>query len=987
MYRTILILLAIPLVLTAQTAGVEMAWVQQYGSGLIPSQDVASAIAVDEVGNIYVTGTSEYLREMMSGGSGNFTTVKYNPDGSEAWVSHYDGTGNCLDGASALVLDATGNIYVTGTSYQSDNYDGADYATIKYNPDGTEAWVARYNGPGNGTDNANALAVDDSGNIYVTGESDGDYATIKYNPDGTQVWVTRYDGPGNSWDGASALAVDDSGNIYVTGGSWGSESRDYATIKYNPDGTEAWVARNNGPGNDRDNANALAVDDSGNVYVTGTSEGSESRDYATIKYNPDGTEVWAARYNGPENDRDEANALAVDIQGNVYIAGVSFYPDSIGHAIIKYNPDGTEAWVAHYSEPREYTYDNRANPLAVDESGNVYVSGVSEDDYATIKYNPDGTEAWVISYDGPGNGYDRAFALVLDDSGNIYVTGSSEGSESRDYATIKYNPDGLEAWVTSYDGPRGSLDKVSDMAVNGSGNVYVTGKSSPSEDYYDYYFSGDYATIKYYPDGTEAWVSRYDGPGNDYDAASAMAVDAEDNVYVTGTSEGSESRDYATIKYNPDGTEAWVTRYNGPGNSGDGANAIAVDAEDNVYVTGSSRSTESDQSDDYATIKYNPDGTEAWVARYNGLGNNRDRANSIAVDMSQNVYVTGSSARDNPWSGDYTTIKYNADGTEAWVARYSGTGDGDNAANDLVVDMSGNVYVTGGDDGDYATIKYNPDGTEAWVSRYDGPGNGFDEADALAVDANGNVYVAGRSRGLDSYEYATIKYNPDGTEVWVTRYARNDASQDYSYWHETIALALDDSGNVYVSGPTMEAYIWWDCDYTILKYNPDGTEAWLINYDGPENGNGQASALAVDDAGNVYVAGTSVYQTGTRDIDRAPVRAQYTTIKYSQPGYVVSTEPYMRSSEYRLQQNYPNPFNPITTIQYSLPEAGVVNLTIFDIRGHEIMTLLNAQKPPGNYEVQWNGLDQSGNQVSTGVYFARLQTGDYSKTIKMVYLR
>ncbi|MBC8376286.1 MAG: T9SS type A sorting domain-containing protein [FCB group bacterium] len=90
---------------------------------------------------------------------------------------------------------------------------------------------------------------------------------------------------------------------------------------------------------------------------------------------------------------------------------------------------------------------------------------------------------------------------------------------------------------------------------------------------------------------------------------------------------------------------------------------------------------------------------------------------------------------------------------------------------------------------------------------------------------------------------------------------------------------------------------------------------------------------------------------------------------------------------YVLNQNYPNPFNPITTIEYSLPEASSVNLTIFNIRGQEIMTLQEALKAPGKYDVQWNGMDQSENPVNTGVYFARLEAGEYTKTIKMLYLK
>ncbi|MGB5422521.1 MAG: hypothetical protein WBN03_10200, partial [Desulfobacterales bacterium] len=152
-------------------------------------------------------------------------------------------------------VDAAGNVYVTGESIGSSS--NADYATIKYDPGGNELWVARYNGPGNSNDQAAALVVDAAGNVYVTGKNAGeksdhsgyytDYATIKYDPDGNELWVARYSGPGNSNAKAAALAVDAAGNVYVTGGSGG----DYVTIKLTQigsDGGEGDGGRGGGEG-------------------------------------------------------------------------------------------------------------------------------------------------------------------------------------------------------------------------------------------------------------------------------------------------------------------------------------------------------------------------------------------------------------------------------------------------------------------------------------------------------------------------------------------------------------------------------------------------------------------------------------------------------------------------------------------------------------------------------------------------------------------
>jgi len=569
--------------------------------------------------------------------------------------------------------------------------------------------------------------------------------------------VRRYNGPRNDYDYAYAIVVDGSGNVYVTGGSEDIGSYfDYTTIKYDPDGNEVWVRRYNGPENFGDYARAIAIDDSGNVYVTGYSAQSSdwpyNYDYATIKYYPNGDTAWVRRYNGAVNGEDLAQDIAVDGSGNVYVTGWSeIFFEYSDYVTIKYESDGDEVWVRTYSGETQCG-DDQAFAIAVD-VGNVYVTGTN----GTIKYDTDGNQLWV----GRWGGVD----IAVDGSDNVYVTGGSYSDVSyTDYATIKYYPNGDTAWIRRYNGQVNSWDEAFAIAVDGFGNVCVTGRSAQNS---TYPYNFDYATIKYDPQGNELWVRRYNSPGNDDDTASSIASDNSGNIYVTGTSAG----DYATIKYYPNGDIAWVSIYNGPGNGSDGASAIAVDASGNVYVTGRSYGGSITYSD-CATIKYLPNGDTAWVRRYNGGENYSDWASKVAVDTSGNVYVTGGSRIE--YDTRFATIKYDPVGNELWVRTYVIGIDTYHRATDLAIDVYDNVYVTGFGSGgetwsDYATLKYDPDGNELWVTRYSNLPNTDEFASAMDLDALGNVYVTGYGNSETSADYVTIKY---------IQFLRGDANGD-----------------------------------------------------------------------------------------------------------------------------------------------------------------------------------------------------------------
>ena len=353
------------------------------------------------------------------------------------------------DYANGVVTDSSGNVYVTGGA--KGGLDGntsagnTDLFMLKYNSSGTKQWTKQLGS--SGRDSANAIAIDSSGNLYVTGMTFGgldwntnsgsnDLFVVKYNSSGTKQWTKQY-GTGQ-YDEARGVATDSSGNVYVVGGTKGnllgisnSGRTDAFVIKFNSSGTKQWTKKLGTAQNDL--ANGVATDSSGNFYVTGftyqhldgnTSAGNA--DLFVVKYDSKGKKQWTKQLGTKRNDR--ATGVATDSSGNIYVTGYTYwkldgntYAGSNDAFVVKYNSSGTKQWTKQFGTPSS----DLADGVAVDSSGNVYVVGYTygeldgntntgASDIFVVKYNSSGTKQWTkqLGSSSPDYNYGRSNVLT-----------------------------------------------------------------------------------------------------------------------------------------------------------------------------------------------------------------------------------------------------------------------------------------------------------------------------------------------------------------------------------------------------------------------------------------------------------------------------------------------------------------------------------------------------------------------------------------------
>jgi uncharacterized delta-60 repeat protein len=748
---------------------------------------------------------------------------------------------------------------------------------------------------GYGTDEGKATAIDASGKILVTGISHNgtnrDMTIWRYNADGTpdttfgapNGFVTHHNAAGgNSDDYGNAITVTASGKILVTG--YSISGNPAMTIwRYNADGTLDTTFSSDGIviyNATYAIGNAITIGANDKILVAGTA-GAGNQNMYIWRYNDNGTldttfdTDGMAVYDGPGGYPDCANAIALDANGKIVVAG--------------YRTNSVSPWDADLLICR------------------YYITGTLDTTFGI---------SGIAVYSGTANASDRGSAMTINANGKILVTGNSQNSSNYDMFLWRYTSTGTldttfdTDGIVSHNSAAGgnSVDWGYAITVTAAGKILVAGISTNVSG------NRDLAIWRYNDDGTidtsfdtDGFVVNDGANGvNSTDYCYGMAIDADGKIVVAGSSAkaGSGYSDMAIWRFDADGTldttfdsDGIVIRGQTAGGNGfDYGNAIATDAQGRILITGNSMNSLNKES--MVIWRYNDDGTLDTSFDTDGIaiyehaadGTARDcNGKAITVTASGKILVTGYS--DGGTSNyDMTIWCYNDDGTldnsfgTGGVVTHTNAanGDGDDCGNAITLDASGKILVAGYSDSgansdDLAIWRYTSDGelddtfnSVGFVTHHGAAGGtGNDWGNAITLDASGNILVAGYSRNASfNYDMAIWRYTPAGAldnsfnSVGFTAHhnAAGGNNNDYG-----TAITLDAAGKILVAGYSRNTN--GNYDMAIWRYTPAGALD-TANFGSPNgfithhNAAGgewddYGYAIAIDAQGKILVAGNS----------------------------------------------------------------------------------------------------------------------------------
>lgn len=432
------------------------------------------------------------------------------------------------------------------------------------------------------------------------------------------AWENFFNGSLPGADEARALLVAPDNSVYVTGGAMHlAPQGTITTLRYSSSGEQVFVDHVYGPSQDSQNMGVdLAIDPWGHVYVCGNFSANDG-DIVVMKYKPTGR-IWRRNYEQYETADvpDEAFAIAIDAQGEAYVAGSITSTAGMGleSYLLKVDSAGTRLWNNNFAVS---SADEQATAVAISPSGYVYAGGQWWNTSVTgginmgvARFNAQGT-VWNRAFAAPGQD-DRTAAIAATANDGVLACGSATIGASPDAVIVARDAAGTELWHVVHAGTGNADDDAVAVRELGDGRVAAVIHSRELVG-----ASLRHAiTVLVIDNGSIAWSEQFTGAAGLGAWPTALAVDADDNLYIGGyaAAAGGLTTDALVLKYTADGTLAWSIPYDGGSGLDDRFNAIALNTAGDVVVCGTSQTSAGESR--YMTVQF---GNAVGVQEESGL--------------------------------------------------------------------------------------------------------------------------------------------------------------------------------------------------------------------------------------------------------------------------------------------------------------------------------------------------------------------------------
>jgi len=855
---------------------------------------------------------------------------------------------------------------------------------------------------------------------------------------------------GDSDESGVSIAIDPSGDAIITGTTtssdypvtlgayqttYGGGANDVIVTKLDPSGSSLVYSTLMG-GSGYDQGASITVDLLGNAYITGntystnfpttteafqTTSGGETDGFVT-KLSPSGAIVYSTFIGG--NDEDYCWSIKLDASRNAYITGhtassnfpiiagayKTTLPGQISVFVAKLNPAGSGLVYSTYIGG---TFQDFGKAIAVDASGNAFITG------STISSD------FPVTY--------GAYQTTMTGGENPFVTKLNAAGTALSFSTFIGNS---------------FIAQGTSIAVNSAGNAFITGFSdSPgfptTTGAYKTTSGGawDVFVSEFNIYGSALVYSTFLG-GSENDVANSIAVDINGNAYIAGYTNSADfpstpdsyqpaiggNSDAFISELNSTGSGIKYSTFVGKGNKEDG-NALAIDVTGNIYLTGYSASSDfpvtqgafqdtMHGNSDAFVFKLNilkSDSTAKWVSQISGV--NYDLSSVSAID-NNTCWIGGGNG----------TVLLTTNGGAVWNYVGSDSIIGLSNSVDNIFGLDANTCFASVSSSTTANVYKTTDAGKSWVQVFSQP-NGY--VDAVFMSSPSNGFLVGDpvnnrwslwkttdggstwdSTGLflkRSYSTEAGWNNSlyiDGPKIWfgTNNYRIYYSSNNGLTWSVLSTSSIQNLYSIHFNGANGLAGS--DANYC---YTTNGGTKWILGSYPSSNGaidgiTGFDSSLLLfcTNTGSIYCSGSNNFRFTNVDSISGSVYLSASTARTGSSGnysvwsvgklgiirkgvvnQLTSVNDFVEPvSSYYLSQNYPNPFNPSTTINYSLPHAGNVKLTVYNVIGAKVATIVNEYKPAGRYSVHFNG-----NNLASGLYLYRLESGNNSISKKFVLLK